>query len=114
MGARTAWFQEPYEDDPGNAGEPVCDVDEYEARVVSADAAGLQIATHAIGDAAVAAAARAAERAASANGAVAEHHDCGAVINVAHVRNAIRAPIRAQQAAVEARRKRMGKQTKKA
>ena len=65
LGARTAWFQEPYEDDPGNAGEPVCDVDEYEARVVSADAAGLQIATHAIGDAAVAAAARAAERAAS-------------------------------------------------
>ena len=79
LGARTAWFQEPYEDDPGNAGEPVCDVDEYEARVVSADAAGLQIATHAIGDAAVAAAARAAERAASANGAVAEHHDGGAV-----------------------------------
>ena len=38
LGARTAWFQEPYEDDPGNAGEPVCDVDEYEARVVSADA----------------------------------------------------------------------------
>jgi len=79
LGARTAWFQEPYEDDPGNAGEPVCDVDEYEARVVSADAAGLQIATHAIGDAAVAAAARAAERPASANGAVAEHHDGGAV-----------------------------------
>ena len=79
LGARTAWFQEPYEDDPGNAGEPVSDVDEYEARVVSADAAGLQIATHAIGDAAVAAAARAAERAASANGAVAEHHDGGAV-----------------------------------
>ena len=79
LGARTAWFQEPYEDDPGNAGEPVCDVDEYEARVVSADAVGLQIATHAIGDAAVAAAARAAERAASANGAVAEHHDGGAV-----------------------------------
>jgi predicted amidohydrolase YtcJ len=79
LGARTAWFQEPYEDDPGNAGEPVCDIDEYEARVVSADAAGLQIATHAIGDAAVAAAARAAERAASANGAVAEHHDGGAV-----------------------------------
>ena len=113
LGARTAWFQEPYEDDPGNAGEPVCDVDEYEARVVSADAAGLQIATHAIGDAAVAAAARAAERAASANGAVAEHHDGGTVITVAHVRNAIRAPIRAQQAAVEGRRKRMGKQTKK-
>ena len=38
LGARIAWFQEPYEDDPGNAGEPVCDVDEYEARVVSADA----------------------------------------------------------------------------
>ena len=79
LGARTAWFEEPYEDDPGNTGESVCDVDEYEARVVAADAAGLQIATHAIGDAAVAAAARAAERATSANGAVAENHDGGSV-----------------------------------
>lgn len=79
LGARTAWFEEPYEDDPGNTGGPVCEVDDYEARVVAADAAGLQIATHAIGDAAVAAAARAAERAASANGAVAENHDGGFV-----------------------------------
>jgi predicted amidohydrolase YtcJ len=79
LGARTAWFQDPYEDDPGNTGGPVCDVDEYEARVVAADAAGLQIATHAIGDAAVAAAVSAAERAAAANGAVAANHDGGSV-----------------------------------
>jgi predicted amidohydrolase YtcJ len=63
LGARTAWFADVYDDDPRTKGEPVCGMTIYEKRVLKASRAGLQVATHAIGDAAVFAAARAAEKA---------------------------------------------------
>ena len=63
LGARTAWFQHPYDDDSSTKGEPVCDMATYEQRINGASSVGLQVATHAIGDAAVAAAAQAARNA---------------------------------------------------
>ena len=53
LGARTALMREPYEDEQDNIGVAVCDLDEFKERAVAADAAGLQVAVHAIGDAAV-------------------------------------------------------------
>ena len=53
LGSRTAWFHEPYADDPGTSG--MCgtewrDVEAMYAELRSADAYGLQVAIHAIGD----------------------------------------------------------------
>ena len=50
MGAGTALFFAPYADDPSTCGLPIYKEDELNALVLAADKAGLQIATHAIGD----------------------------------------------------------------
>ncbi len=49
LGARTAWFHDPYEDDPGTGG-PVMDPDALEEAVRASVGAGLQPVIHAIGD----------------------------------------------------------------
>ena len=49
-GSRTSWFHEGYTDQPGYVGVPRQRRCEMESMVKSADAAGLQIAVHAIGD----------------------------------------------------------------
>jgi predicted amidohydrolase YtcJ len=68
LGAGTALMSEPYADDPENRGVATCDHETFTARVVAADAAGVRVAAHAIGDAAVDAAIAAAEEARRANG----------------------------------------------
>lgn len=53
LGSGTAWFFEPYTDDPGSTGMPTAELrdrDQMYADMVGADRAGLHIATHAIGD----------------------------------------------------------------
>jgi predicted amidohydrolase YtcJ len=54
LGGGTAWLTEDYGDEPGNRGYPVLPAEELRARVGRAHRAGLQVAVHAIGDAAVA------------------------------------------------------------
>jgi predicted amidohydrolase YtcJ len=57
LGSRTAWFFEPYNDDPSNRGLPMplmSPPSRMEEAVRGADAAGIQLAVHAIGDRAVA------------------------------------------------------------
>ena len=49
-GSRTSWFHEDYTDQPGYFGVPRQRRCEMESMVKNADAAGLQIAVHAIGD----------------------------------------------------------------
>jgi len=49
-GSRTSWFHEEYTDQPGYFGVPRRRGCEMESIVKSADAAGLQVAIHAIGD----------------------------------------------------------------
>lgn len=53
LGARTAYLSEPYADDPGNRGIAVFSQEELNRLVVTAHRAGMQIALHAIGDAAM-------------------------------------------------------------
>lgn len=53
---RDAWLRAPYADAPGTAGRPAHGRGELEARVLRAVQAGWNVATHAIGDAAIAAA----------------------------------------------------------
>lgn len=48
MGARTAWLLEPYRD--GGCGLPQMDMDELEAIIAQAEAAGLAAMVHAVGD----------------------------------------------------------------
>lgn len=50
LGSLTAWFHDPYADDPTNTGLVVTDLDELEAQMLAADQSGLQCITHAIGD----------------------------------------------------------------
>jgi len=50
LGSTTAWFYEPYLDAPGTVGLMVTDTSELRAAILGADAAGLQVVTHAIGD----------------------------------------------------------------
>lgn len=50
LGSRTAVFKSPYSDAPGMTGVRVTEPGALEAMVKAADAAGLQIAVHAIGD----------------------------------------------------------------
>lgn len=50
LGSRTAWFAEPYTDDPTTSGLTVEDLDDLKGWITAADAAGLQVAVHAIGD----------------------------------------------------------------
>ncbi len=51
LGSTTAWFYEPYDDEPESSGLVVIDdTAEFKGWIVSADAAGLQVVIHAIGD----------------------------------------------------------------
>jgi len=52
LGSRTAWMLEPYADDGRTRGIRRIPVAELDALVLAADRAGLQVAVHAIGDAA--------------------------------------------------------------
>ena len=53
LGSRTALMLDPYADDPGNSGTLTVDPETFRAALQGADAAGLQLAVHAIGDSAV-------------------------------------------------------------
>jgi predicted amidohydrolase YtcJ len=53
LGSSTAWFHEPYANRPGDCGFPVVEMAELAEQMRSAQAAGLQVAVHAIGDRAV-------------------------------------------------------------
>ncbi|KAK3248291.1 hypothetical protein CYMTET_42238 [Cymbomonas tetramitiformis] len=53
LGSRTALFHDPYADDPGTAGIRVEEATWMRENIRQADAAGLQVAIHAIGDLAV-------------------------------------------------------------
>jgi len=50
LGSTTAWFYEPYVDEPGTTGLTVTDTADLRAAILGADAAGLQVIVHAIGD----------------------------------------------------------------
>ena len=53
LGSETAWFVQPYDDQPGNTGAPTEQLshpEEFFAKLKAADQAGNHIATHAIGD----------------------------------------------------------------
>lgn len=53
LGSHTAAFFEPFADSPGDAGFFVISEEELYRRIKSADSAGLQVMTHAIGDKAI-------------------------------------------------------------
>jgi predicted amidohydrolase YtcJ len=53
LGSATAWFEQPFDDQPGNRGLPsedLADPERFYAELKAADQAGNHIATHAIGD----------------------------------------------------------------
>jgi predicted amidohydrolase YtcJ len=50
LGSTTAWFREPYTDVPARAGLTITDPEVLARQIASADAAGLHVAVHAIGD----------------------------------------------------------------
>jgi predicted amidohydrolase YtcJ len=50
LGSTTAWFYAPYDDAPSTTGLMVSDTAELRQRILNADAAGLQLIVHAIGD----------------------------------------------------------------
>ncbi len=50
LGSTTAWFYQPYLDDPKTSGMNITDTVSMRRWVLSADSAGLHIAVHAIGD----------------------------------------------------------------
>jgi predicted amidohydrolase YtcJ len=50
LGSTTAWFHEPYTDDPSTSGLIVTDTAVLRRRIDGADAAGLHVAVHAIGE----------------------------------------------------------------
>ena len=50
LGSTTAWFYEPYLDAPGTVGLMVTDTSALRSSILGADAAGLQVMVHAIGD----------------------------------------------------------------
>ncbi|MGH7444862.1 MAG: amidohydrolase, partial [Longimicrobiales bacterium] len=53
LGSTTAWFYEPYLDEPGTSGLMVTDTAALRSRIVSADSAELHVVVHAIGDRAI-------------------------------------------------------------
>jgi len=53
LGSTTAWFYDPYSDQPGEVGFPLVDPALLKERLAAADKAGLRIAVHAIGDKAI-------------------------------------------------------------
>ncbi|HEX2077745.1 MAG TPA: amidohydrolase [Longimicrobium sp.] len=68
LGSHTAAFHQPYTDDPASRGLLVIDPDELYRQIQAADAAGLQLMVHAIGDRANTLLLDAFERAARENG----------------------------------------------
>jgi hypothetical protein len=50
LGSTTAWFYEPYADDPSTSGLMTTDTAELRRWIVGADGAGLHVIVHAIGD----------------------------------------------------------------
>ncbi|WP_456424815.1 amidohydrolase [Rhodocaloribacter sp.] len=50
LGSTTAWFYAPYADAPETAGLVITDTTALRANILAADAAGLHVAVHAIGD----------------------------------------------------------------
>lgn len=69
LGSTTAWFFEPYLDDPSTSGLPSDEIAAMPDNVLNADKAGLQIFIHAIGDRANATVLDNFAKAAAANGA---------------------------------------------
>jgi len=53
LGSATAWFYEPYDDEPGTTGLIVTDTLDLERWIIAGDSAGLQVIVHAIGDRAI-------------------------------------------------------------
>ncbi len=53
LGSTTAWFYEPYTDQPETSGFPLIEPATLKSMIADADAAGLKIAIHAIGDKAI-------------------------------------------------------------
>jgi len=53
LGSTTAWFYDPYEDEPGTTGLVVTDTLDLERGIIVGDSVGLQIIIHAIGDRAI-------------------------------------------------------------
>ncbi len=53
LGSTTAWFHEPYADSPETSGFPLTDPAALGTLITGADAAGLELAVHAIGDQAI-------------------------------------------------------------
>jgi len=74
LGSRSAWMLEPYSDAPGTRGLPQHSDAELDSLVAMADAAGLQVILHAIGDAANRQALNAIERAERINPAHERRH----------------------------------------
>jgi predicted amidohydrolase YtcJ len=74
LGSRTAYMLEPFSDDPGNRGIARYTPARLDSLVAAADAAGLQVILHAIGDAANRMALDAYERAARVNGTSGRRH----------------------------------------
>jgi predicted amidohydrolase YtcJ len=54
LGARTAWLERPYADAPDGSGAPAFPAERWEEAFRAADAEGLRVAAHAIGDRALA------------------------------------------------------------
>jgi predicted amidohydrolase YtcJ len=50
LGSTTAWFYQPYDDEPSTTGLMVTDTAELRRAALAADAAGFQLVVHAIGD----------------------------------------------------------------
>ena len=50
LGSTTAWFYQPYLDEPGTSGLMVSDTAKLRASILEADRAGLHVVVHAIGD----------------------------------------------------------------
>ena len=104
--SKTALLLEPYADSSGDSGIPDMDPDAYRAIVVAADALGMDVATHAIGDRGVRLALDAYEEARRAN---ASHHDRRHRVEHIEVslplrRSALRSPRRHGLDAASARR----------
>lgn len=74
LGSRTSYMLEPFADDASHRGLPQYRRGELDSLVIAADAAGLQVILHAIGDAANRQALDAFERASQRNGARARRH----------------------------------------
>lgn len=53
LGSATAWFHEPYTDNPESSGFPLTPPEKLKQQIQSADAAGLRLGIHAIGDRAI-------------------------------------------------------------